>query len=41
MRYSSTSRLVLQYQIAYTKKDILMDDSIGCQKLRAHGMLWG
>ena len=29
MRYSSTSRLVLQYQIAYTKKDILMDDSIG------------
>ena len=21
MRYSSTSRLVLQYQIAYTKKD--------------------
>ncbi|MDY4990280.1 MAG: hypothetical protein SO071_03780 [Prevotella sp.] len=27
MRYCSTSRLVLQYQIAYTKR-ILMDDSI-------------
>ena len=35
-RYSSTSRLVLQYQIAYTKK-ILMDDLIGSYKTNMGG----